>query len=72
LRRGSGTALSRFGEKEDTLAMHDLPHRIVRFLRNEDGPTAVEYAVYFLLLVLTALTIITAIGQATAGGPVPM
>ena len=33
-----------------------------RFLRNEDGPTAVEYAVMLALIVVVCITAITALG----------
>ena len=33
-----------------------------RFLVNEDGPTAVEYAVMLALIIVVCLTAITAIG----------
>ncbi len=49
--------------------MKDLLAKIRRFVASEAGPTAVEYAALFFLVFLAMLTIITAIGQATAGGP---
>ncbi len=39
----------------------------VRFLLAEDGPTAVEYALLLLLVLLIFLTGITMVGQATSG-----
>jgi len=33
-----------------------------RFLRDEDGPTAVEYAVMLALIVVVCITAITALG----------
>ena len=38
--------------------------RIVQFLRREDGPTAVEYAVLLALIVLVSLASIRALGPA--------
>jgi pilus assembly protein Flp/PilA len=35
---------------------------IVRFLRGEDGPTAVEYAVMLALIIVVCLVAITALG----------
>jgi pilus assembly protein Flp/PilA len=35
---------------------------VVRFLKSEDGPTAVEYAVMLALIVVVCLTAIQAIG----------
>lgn len=49
--------------------MNQLTKTIVRFLTDDDGTTAVAYAAIFLVMVLAALTAITAIGQATARGP---
>ncbi len=37
--------------------------RLVRFLRAEDGPTAVEYAVMLSLIVVVCLVAITALGS---------
>jgi len=36
--------------------------RLVQFLRAEDGPTAVEYAVMLSLIVVVCLVAITALG----------
>jgi len=36
---------------------------IARFDQNEDGPTAVEYAVMLALIVVVCLTAITALGS---------
>ena len=36
--------------------------RLGRFLRDEDGPTAVEYAVMLALIIVVCITAITAIG----------
>ena len=46
--------------------MSCLPRKVVRFLLDEDGPTAVEYAVLLLLILLACFTTIVAIGQLTA------
>jgi len=35
---------------------------ITRFLRSEDGPTAVEYAVMLALIVVVCLTAVRAVG----------
>jgi len=47
--------------------------RIALFLRSEEGPTAVEYAVMLALIVVVCLTAIQSIGtRANASlGPVP-
>jgi pilus assembly protein Flp/PilA len=45
----------------------DLPMRmfsqaVVNFLKREDGPTAVEYAVMLALIIVVCITAITALG----------
>lgn len=40
--------------------------RFFKFLRDEDGPTAVEYAVMLALIVGAALVGITSLGTATS------
>jgi len=37
---------------------------VVNFLKNEDGPTAVEYAVMLALIVVVCIAAITALGTA--------
>lgn len=37
--------------------------QIIKFLREEDGPTAVEYAVMLALIVVVCIVSIKAIGQ---------
>jgi len=39
-----------------------LASKIQRFLKSEDGPTAVEYAVMLALIIVVCLTAIQAIG----------
>ena len=36
--------------------------RLVNFLKQEDGPTAVEYAVMLALIIVVCITAITALG----------
>ncbi len=43
--------------------MASLFDKAARFLRSEDGPTAVEYAVMLALIVIVCLTAITSIGS---------
>jgi pilus assembly protein Flp/PilA len=38
-------------------------HRVVKFLRNEDGPTAVEYAVMLALIIVVCIAAITTLGS---------
>ena len=42
--------------------MKNLALKVQRFLKSEDGPTAVEYAVMLALIVIVCLTAIQAIG----------
>jgi len=46
--------------------MRRLFHRAIRFLRDEEGPTAVEYAMMVMLVLLAVITAVTVLGQATA------
>jgi pilus assembly protein Flp/PilA len=39
--------------------------RVQRFLREEDGPTAVEYAVMLALIVVVCVTAITTLGSSS-------
>jgi pilus assembly protein Flp/PilA len=39
--------------------------QVVRFLKREDGPTAVEYAVMLALIIVVCIGAITALGQTT-------
>ncbi len=40
--------------------------KLRRFLKSEDGPTAVEYAVMLALIIVVCLTAITAVGTQAA------
>ena len=40
-----------------------LRNSVVAFLRNEDGPTAVEYAVMLALIIVVCITAITTLGS---------
>ncbi len=42
--------------------MSQLLQSTMRFLKSEDGPTAVEYAVMLALIVIVCLTAIQAVG----------
>jgi pilus assembly protein Flp/PilA len=39
-----------------------ISNAVARFLKNEDGPTAVEYAVMLALIIVVCITAITALG----------
>lgn len=44
------------------MLMKNLAVKVQRFLKSEDGPTAVEYAVMLALIVIVCLTAIQTIG----------
>jgi pilus assembly protein Flp/PilA len=43
--------------------MKFLTNAVVNFLKREDGPTAVEYAVMLALIIVVCITAITALGS---------
>jgi pilus assembly protein Flp/PilA len=43
--------------------MHSFIKRTVRFLKREDGPTAVEYAVMLALIIVVCIAAITTLGS---------
>ena len=45
--------------------MKKLGQVALNFLKNEDGPTAVEYAVMLALIIVVCIGTITALGQQT-------
>jgi pilus assembly protein Flp/PilA len=42
--------------------MRKFGQSLVNFLKNEDGPTAVEYAVMLALIIVVCITAITSLG----------
>ncbi len=46
--------------------MRFVVKQVIRFLREEDGPTTVEYAMMLMLVFLACLTSIILVGQNTA------
>jgi pilus assembly protein Flp/PilA len=42
--------------------MRQFTQQVVAFLKREDGPTAVEYAVMLALIIVVCITAITALG----------
>lgn len=44
--------------------MKNFMNRVENFLKSEDGPTAVEYAIMLALIVIVCLTAITNVGSA--------
>jgi pilus assembly protein Flp/PilA len=43
--------------------LHKLISSAAAFLKNEDGPTAVEYAVMLALIIVVCITAITTLGN---------
>ena len=43
--------------------MRKFGQSVVSFLKDEDGPTAVEYAVMLALIIVVCITAITALGS---------
>ena len=43
--------------------MKKFGNALVKFLKNEDGPTAVEYAVMLALIIVVCITAITTLGS---------
>jgi pilus assembly protein Flp/PilA len=43
--------------------MLSLTRKVVSFLKNEDGPTAVEYAVMLSLIIVVCIAAITTLGS---------
>jgi len=41
--------------------------KIEQFLREEDGPTAVEYAVMLAFIIIVCISIVTSLGQSVSG-----
>ena len=45
--------------------MHRLAQALVTFLKNEEGPTAVEYAVMLALIIVVCIVAVTTLGTNT-------
>ena len=43
--------------------MKTLKNALIRFVKDESGPTAVEYAVMLALIIVVCITAITALGS---------
>jgi pilus assembly protein Flp/PilA len=48
---------------ENVSLLRQLARHAVTFLTNEDGPTAVEYAVMLALIIVVCITAITTLGS---------
>lgn len=46
--------------------MQNLVSKVTRFLKSEDGPTAVEYAIMLALIIVVCLTAIQAVGKSAS------
>lgn len=51
-----------FRRRKDT--MKNIITKVQKFMKSEDGPTAVEYAIMLALIVIVCLTAIQAVGSA--------
>ena len=47
--------------------MRGMTKSVVNFLKREDGPTAVEYAVMLALIIVVCIIAITAVGSNASG-----
>ena len=50
-------------EQLEALAMRQFTKNLVKFLKAEDGPTAVEYAVMLALIIVVCIGAITTLGN---------
>ena len=46
--------------------MRNVAKSLVNFLKREDGPTAVEYAVMLALIIVVCIAAITTLGKSTS------
>jgi pilus assembly protein Flp/PilA len=56
-----------FARRQAVLLEGGFMQRVLRFLREEDGPTAVEYAVMLALIIGVCMGAVMTLGNATAG-----
>jgi pilus assembly protein Flp/PilA len=49
--------------EEKEITMRKFTDAVVQFVKREDGPTAVEYAVMLALIIVVCLAAITTLGQ---------
>jgi pilus assembly protein Flp/PilA len=52
-----------FAYNQLEIIMRNLCKNLVSFLKNEDGPTAVEYAVMLSLIIVVCIAAITTLGS---------
>jgi pilus assembly protein Flp/PilA len=48
---------------ERSFTIRTLAQRVLDFVKNEDGPTAVEYAVMLALIIVVCISAITTLGN---------
>jgi len=60
MKKGDGECFFLLSERK--VPMNKLGQFVVEFLKAEDGPTAVEYAVMLALIIVVCLVAITALG----------
>ena len=51
------------GTHSSRQSMHHFAKHIIRFVKAEDGPTAVEYAVMLALIIVVCIAAITSLGS---------
>src|ERR687884_500215 len=54
--------LARANVRESLPMLRTVTHHLVRFVKAEDGPTAVEYAVMLALIIVVCIGAITSLG----------
>ena len=64
--RFAGWVTKRIGELFKECMMKSFKQSLVKFLKSEDGPTAVEYAVMVALIIVVAIGAVTLLGQKTS------
>jgi pilus assembly protein Flp/PilA len=47
--------------------MNRITHAAIRFLKAQDGPTAVEYAVMLALIIVAVIGAVTTVGSGSSG-----
>jgi pilus assembly protein Flp/PilA len=64
--RGDGAAFYSDADLQKRIQMKSFTHGIRAFLASEEGPTAVEYSVMLMLIIMVCLTAIAVIGTTTS------
>ena len=61
--RASSGRIAKSSDSFGRYIMKSFAQKIQRFLKSEDGPTAVEYAVMLSLIIVVCITAVTSIGS---------